>query len=241
MKIFHFDEQGHLNEEGVALYVDALRLERTERLPEVLRAHVTECQKCRVNVTGLYSLLAEQALEDSHPTLDKTAKVWQAPAVYRVAAVIAVAIGILAVVHFYGNTDRAVQQAPAAATVETPAKPESTSAIKVERAEPKEIAANFRPYAELEGLVGSELRGEFFEVTSPGEVLTKGRAITFSWKTAGTGPWKIIVLDNRGGIVKEAEVRSAAFVLEGPFRPGLYYWKVIQNDELAHVGKFRVE
>jgi hypothetical protein len=48
-------------------------------------------------------------------------------------------------------------------------------------------------------------------------------------------------VDNRGTIIKEDEVLSAEFVLKGPIAPGLYYWKVIQNDELAHVGKFRVE
>jgi hypothetical protein len=241
--LLHFDERGHLDEEGVALYVDALRLERTARLPEALRAHVAGCQQCRANVTGLFSLLAEEPLEASHPTLDNTASTWRIPpAAYRIAAMIVGAIGIVTVVYFYTKTERPVQESPQVATA-VPRGTDSTSAAsvaRVERAASQEIAANFRPYEELEGLVGSELRGESFEVTSPGE-LSDRRAITFSWKTAGSGPWKIVVLDNRGGIVEEAEVRSVPFVLNGPFRPGLYYWKVIQNDELAHVGKFRAE
>jgi hypothetical protein len=65
--------------------------------------------------------------------------------------------------------------------------------------------------------------------------------ILFSWKTSARGPWRVVVVDNRGTIIKEDEVLSAEFVLKGPIAPGLYYWKVIQNDELAHVGKFRVE
>ena len=238
----HFDEHGHLNEEGVALYVDALKLERTNRLPEAIRAHVAGCQECRVNVTGLFSLLAEEPLTGSHPTLEKPARVWVIPpAAYRIAAVIVTAIGIVAVFQFFGKPDRPVQQSPQVATA--PRAPESTithAATPPERVERGEIAANFKPNAELEGLVGSELRGETFEVTSPGE-LSDRRAITFVWKSAESGPWKIVILDNRGGIVREADVRAVPFALNGPFKPGLYYWKVIQNDELAHVGRFRVE
>jgi len=238
----HFDERGHLNEEGVALYVDALKLERTDGMPHAIRAHVAECQECRVEVTGLYSLLAEVPLEGSHPTLDRPARGWSIPpAAYRIAALIVAAIGIVALLQFFGKPDSPVRQSPQLASA--PRTTESTPARAVpsaERAGQGEIAASFKPSEEMEGLIGSELRGESFAVTSPGEVSNR-RAITFSWKTAGIGPWKVVVLDNRGRIVKEAEVRSVPSVLNGPFKPGLYYWKLIQNDELAHVGKFRVE
>ncbi len=241
--MLHFDERGHLDEEGVALYVDALRLERTERLPEALLAHVAGCQECRKNVTGLFSLLAKEPLEASHPTLGSTEKARRIPpAAYRIAAMVVAAIGIATVVYFYTRKETPVQESPQVATA-VPGGTDSMSApsaAQPEHAAQKDIAANFKPYEELEGLVGSELRGESFEVNSPGE-LSDRQAVKFSWKTAGSGPWKIVVLNNRGDIVKEAEIRSASFVLEGPFKPGLYYWKVIQNDELAHVGKFRVE
>jgi hypothetical protein len=238
----HFDERGHLNEEGVALYVDALKLERTDHLPAQLRAHVAGCQECRVHVTGLYSLLADEPISRSHPTLGSKAGAWTIPAAaYRTAAVIVTVVGILAAYRFLGRETRPIQQPPEAAVAlpATDSTPFPTPAAG-RRTNHGEIAANFKPYEELEGLVGSELRGESFEVTSPEELSSRER-VSFGWKTAERGPWKLIVLDNGGKTVKECEVPSVPFVLEGPFKPGLYYWKVIRNDELAHVGKFRVE
>lgn len=241
----HFDGEGHLNDEGVALYVDALRLDRTERLPEPLRAHVAECQKCRMNVTGLYSLLAEEVMEDSHPTLGKTPTWRLVPMAYRVAAIVVAGIGIATLVYYvYMKPNGKTEQSLTPASVEAPARQDSTPTGQVkraDRAESREIAANYTPYEELEGLIGSEIRGEAFEAIRPGEHVAGRQDIHFSWKTTASGPWKVVVLNNRGTTIKEAEVLSTEFVLKGPIAPGLYYWKVIQNDELAHVGKFRVE
>ena len=38
-----FDDNHHLSDEGVALFVDALRLERVEDLPLEIRVHVDDC------------------------------------------------------------------------------------------------------------------------------------------------------------------------------------------------------
>ncbi len=240
----HFDERGHLDEEGVALYVDALRLERTERLPEAVRAHVAGCQECRANVTGLYSLLADEPIENSHPTLgSQPGEPHRLQAIYRIAAVAFAAIGVAALVYFLGRQEKPVHESPESVSV-VPRGTDSTldsGLAHARRAVPQDIAGNFKPYEELEGLVGSELRGESFNVTSPGERLTNGGAVTFDWNTSERGPWNLVVLDNRGNTVRQTEVQSTPFVLEGPFRPGLYYWKVIRDDELAYVGKFRVE
>lgn len=42
-----FTEGGHLDEEGIALYVDALKLEKTSELQEKILRHVRGCQRCR--------------------------------------------------------------------------------------------------------------------------------------------------------------------------------------------------
>jgi hypothetical protein len=222
----HFDERGHLDEEGVALYVDALKLDRTDRLPDPIRAHVAGCQECRANVTGLYSLLAEEPVESSHPTLKRPAQPWFVrPVAYRIAAMVVAAIGIVALVQYLGNRERPAQEMPQVSTVhQTPDTTRAPGVTRTPRTGSAEIAANFKPYDELEGLIGSEIRGASFEVMSPGGS-SGGRAITFDWKTSGDGPWRLVLVNNRGSVVKEAEVRSTPFVVEGPFRPGLYYWK----------------
>jgi hypothetical protein len=242
MKPF-FTDRGHLNEEGVALYVDALRLERTERLAEHIREHVAGCQECRMEVTGLYSVLREEPLPHDHTTLGRESRHWSIPAsAYRIAAAIVAVAGIGALVYFLAPWSGEPQQAPPV-TVAVPQAPDSAGTLETtapERGEGRAIAADFRPDEELEGLVGSETRGEAFDVSSPGERSPR-EAVTFAWVTSEQGPWSIVLLNNRGNVLRKAEVRSIPFVLKGPFKPGLYYWKVIRNDELSHVGKFRVE
>ncbi len=235
-----FDDRGHLTDEGVAMYVDALKLDRTRSLPESIRAHVSGCQACRVNITGLYSLIAEEPVASSRQAPGRRPGVWRMPhALYRIAAVLVAGIGFL--LWYFGRTERPVQVSEQEKVVRQATDSGAfPPAARKEHAASAEIASNFTPYAELEGLVGSEVRGESFEVLSPGEAAGRTR-ITFAWRTTGAGPWKLVLVDNRGGIVREAEVQSTPFVVDGAFRPGLYYWKVIRNDELEHVGKFRVE
>lgn len=238
-----FSERGHLNEEGVALYVDALRLERTERLPEPIREHVAGCQECRREVTGLYSLLEGEPLPRNHPTLGRAPRNWSIPpVVYRLAAVIVAVVGVGVLAYFLwrpsGGTDRTPDVATAVPQVgESTGVPDATRPRSLEGSA---IAADFRPDDELEGLIGSETRGEAFDVKSPGE-RSRGEAVTFAWETTEQGPWTIALLNNRGNVIRKAAVGSTPFVLRGPFKPGLYYWKVIRNDELSYVGKFRVE
>jgi hypothetical protein len=61
------------------------------------------------------------------------------------------------------------------------------------------------------------------------------------WKTAIPGPWRIVLVDNRGKSVKDRKADGNELSLPDPLSPGLYYWKVLRNDELMYVGRFRVE
>jgi hypothetical protein len=237
----HFDEDGHLNEEGVALYVDGLRLERTKRLPEAIQAHVADCQQCRISVTDLYVLLEGDQVEQAHPTLHKPTGQWSL--IFRVAAMVTVTVGIAAIVYFFTRPSPEVPSS-SGATI-TLAGPDSAlhpvTPEKQPHAGAKEsIAANYDALPELESLVGGGTRGEAFESLSPAS-WPHGSDIYLRWKTTGPGPWTIVLVDNLGKNLKEARADRAELRLAGPFRPGLYYWKVLQNGELMYVGKFRVE
>jgi hypothetical protein len=162
-----------------------------------------------------------------------------------VAAIVVAGIGIATLVYLhYVQPSGKTEESSSPETVEAQASKDSTPTSQPKpaaRVKSKEIAANYMPNEELEGLIGSEIRGEAFEAIRPEEHVIGRQNILFSWKTTASGPWKVMVVNNRGTIIKEEEVLSAEFVLKGPIAPGLYYWKVIQNDELAHVGKFLVE
>jgi hypothetical protein len=62
------DEEGHLNEEGIALYAEALHLDRLAELPEFLLHHVEDCISCKSQSFEIYQVL--RSMEEEFPSQD---------------------------------------------------------------------------------------------------------------------------------------------------------------------------
>ncbi len=54
---YYFIENGHLTEEGVALYVDKFRESKLSSLPDHIILHVESCQQCKTQILEINSLL----------------------------------------------------------------------------------------------------------------------------------------------------------------------------------------
>ncbi len=96
-----FDADGHLNDTGMTLYVEARLLEREGELPKSILAHVESCAQCQQEIFGLYQMMQEEDLSDlsPHPYLDRPkpfstwVNIWQiTSSASRVAAVILMAV-----------------------------------------------------------------------------------------------------------------------------------------------------
>ncbi len=59
-----FGEDGHLNDEGIALYSEALSLEKVEDLPLVIQQHIDNCLECRRQVGDASKAVPEFDLGD---------------------------------------------------------------------------------------------------------------------------------------------------------------------------------
>ncbi len=57
-KLFNVD--GHLSEEGIAIWVDALQYQKTGALPEKVKEHVENCALCKSAVVELYSVIGQE-------------------------------------------------------------------------------------------------------------------------------------------------------------------------------------
>lgn len=68
-----YDENDHLNDAGVSLYVEAQMLDKINRLPKKLRAHVDECASCQMRVVDFHQFMKNEAINPAnpHPYLDK--------------------------------------------------------------------------------------------------------------------------------------------------------------------------
>ncbi len=66
-----FDENGHLNDSGITLYVEALALKKTHALPKDVLKHASACPSCQSEILDFYQFMKEddwsEDLAQSHP------------------------------------------------------------------------------------------------------------------------------------------------------------------------------
>ena len=105
------------------------------------------------------------------------------------------------------------------------------------------LAANFKPMAEFELLVGSVTRTTRVRLLTPvaDARVSVGSPVRFTWLAQANGqPVTIVLLNNLGKVVFETNpVQETFYTLQTEkLAPGLYYWKImLPDDELAMMGK----
>ena len=245
-----FVKSSHLTQEAIALYVDALKLDKTSQLPEDLLVHVADCELCKTEVTELFSMLEGEQYDrgETHPYFDTVRqkgrrKSWPA---HRIAAILLLGAGVGLLVYYFNvsNEGRKLTSLPHPSR-QAEARSDSTTAVPKRSAtagEPgKEVyAGNFDVSPNLEPLVGNELRSGAIQVLSPLNGAEVGERILFDWKGDGKGPLVLKVLTNAERVLVWRTLSNPRLELSMQLSPGLYYWKVESEGELRYVGKFFV-
>jgi hypothetical protein len=249
-----FAEGRHLNEEGVALYVDALKLERTSGLPENILRHVEKCRRCKVEIAGLYTLLQDQDYSrlGPHPYFDRGVEGHheaRSP-IYRIAAGFAIVLLLGAAICLLSYL-KGTREPPGSPAVQTRAVGVDTGVVKrvpdrpsgAERQLPKaeDLASRFTESPELEDLMRSEVRSAGVEIISPSIGQTVQGEVHFQWDSTSRPPFTLVILSNRGAVRKEVTLAGPRYTLKERLEDGLYYWKLIADGELLCVGKFLIK
>jgi hypothetical protein len=102
------------------------------------------------------------------------------------------------------------------------------------------LAAAFAESPEMEDLMKSAVRSEEVEVRSPADGSTVRPGIRFEWTATAKPPFELLILDNRERTVRSVQLQECAYLMKDSLLRGLYYWKLIGEGELLHVGKFKV-
>lgn len=250
MKTYQFfTGRHHLTDEGVALYVDALRLERTVELPAEIRIHVEGCEECQRRIVESHDMMRVIPADRTtpHPYFDRQVR---EPAVrytaYRIAAA-AAGVALLAAGYYaiavrdtappaYTEQEhiRTVQQPD---TDRADAVPEPSTPAKT-TPEPL-LADNFTESPNMEDLVQTGFRSISVDVITPlnGDVVTV--PIRFQWKSAGE-KLTLKILTNRERTVMSQAVTGDEYTVQKKLAPGLYYWKLETKKELVYTGKFLI-
>ena len=192
----YFDQQGNLTEEGLMLYVEALKLDRLDELPEKVLQHIRSHPELEREAIELYSLIAEMDYKElgPHPRLDKKMPViGRRRIIYRWAAAAAVALLAYFTVQLgpfrssdpgMADTDPPpvdtlqdrIPDQPEQEIAEVPetTTPESTEPEtpqkQIEEPQPDDrqlFAANFVADETLDGLIGMAVRGGELNVLNP--------------------------------------------------------------------------
>lgn len=242
----YFDREHHLNDEGVALYVDALRLSSVEQLPPGIREHVGGCLECKKNVTGLFALLDDSTYGRvrSHPTfrLDR-GRSPRTVVMLRMAAVVAGVAFLGTLAYFLGPFRQSqitggASHGEAAGRIDSVQKRQRVGSLAGAN---NALASAFDTDPGLEDLVNGGSRSEAFVVKSPANGAVLGPGAIFAWKS---GMWKTLtlnIMDNTGQIVLTERGVHTPFLLNRSLRSGLYYWRIESESDLLHVGKFIVK
>lgn len=123
---------------------------------------------------------------------------------------------------------------------------QTTTASKPKKAAPPSTKKNTAPRVTrfdvnptLENMIGSRLRSGTFEAVTPPDNSIVAGIIHFSWKKKLEKIHTLKIVNNRNTVLFTYQIDGSAMDIEEDLEPGLYYWKVENDNELLYVGKFR--
>lgn len=100
-------------------------------------------------------------------------------------------------------------------------------------------ADRFKPLPHLEEMIGVSLRSESIIVTAPAMDTLRSRDIVFQWQ-GGAGSLFLKIIDNREKTVFQSAPVQNGYRYHAGLMPGLYYWKLEDEEETLWVGKFYI-
>lgn len=102
------------------------------------------------------------------------------------------------------------------------------------------MAENFLPNPAMEAMVDDIYRSGEISIHSPEYQLQLGQKINFHWETTEKGDYTVVILDNTGNEIQRESTQLELLTINPTWPAGLYYWKLLNADDLLFVGKFQV-
>lgn len=107
------------------------------------------------------------------------------------------------------------------------------------------IAVNYKPFPPFESLIGTHIRSEYFKLIEPfpGSHFKTKNTILFSWETDISHPLTMEIMDNQGQLIFVSNPLhdKSLRVPSGRLKNGLFYFKILKEDEMVFFGKFTIE
>lgn len=261
----------HLTEQEIAACVEAMNNGTFLELDQAIQNHIAECDSCAQEISTISMILdEEQALTatiDSNfakePSVQKNSFSQRSVITLLVAASLILFFGIrlfnekeynTEVSHMVMNDTTETEIIEQVTPEPNSQKQSSEKRIKTKpKKQPviitkpanKELLA-YAPNEQLEKLVerfnGSSMRGEEIEIKSPVVIESKIGEVTLEWTNPNDQLLIIEFFDNKGEKISEIETSDLLYQPKLFKDPGLYYWKLINEDyDLLFCGKIKLK
>jgi hypothetical protein len=260
------DFNDHLSDENIALVAEALVSGNEGLLTENIRNHVENCHKCKKDILSVYDLIRHDDISNKNTVSSFKNKVFHKKAVrsinikiIKIAALLLLIISIGEIINYLAHSKNKVLigsinpdsiQKHNSIGKNKPAATEPKAAQYIKQTASKDSLRKYKTAVHtaksefFENLIASNYRGGNIEVLSPSlkQQFEVNQSITFNFKGAEMTPISIKIYNNKGKKVFEKNnISSYSYTLSEKLSPGLYYWKLIMDNDLVYVGKFLVK
>jgi len=253
-----FKKSGHINEETISVYVDALMLDNIEIIPEQVIAHVENCARCKKEIIEVIDIMKEaKSHTENMPLPEKKQK--DKNEIGRSLLTILIIIGLgyifmnLITVNsnesynkqdenlIIGIPDQVVEMDYAADEEFFIKEEKPIKKAKVKRSKKKK-AYQYEASYNLESLVETNFRSNSIKVIAPkiAQQFNSRQKITFNFVNTLQRTLFIKIVNNKEENVFTTDFIGDSYKLNCKLKPGLYYWKLETEDDLLYVGKFTI-
>lgn len=258
-------KNGHLSDEEIALYAEAVIAKKVDEMDESIRTHILECNECADKVLAVTEI-HEDFLDSENNTPVKTIALRKSYWL-QIAASIILIFGAGLIVFQIKKVNKNTIQQFADIVDSTTVSVDSTNLIqnkdkhiaqkkqdavpKVNQPEktPQTVHKNLLAYAEdanMEKLVdrfkNGALRGSFSIDSQSTIEIKQNQELVLEWNNKNKELLIIEFFNNSGEKLFEEETSDHNFKTKKLSTPGLYYWKLLNEDfDLLFCGKIIVQ
>lgn len=267
----NYFNNGHLNDDAFALFLDALVLDKVNLLPSMIRSHVEDCQQCKLEMLALYDIMKKNNVirnAENHPYFDgqmvKREKTFRIYSLLKMVAAIIIIIGIGSLIYTIINQKNAnvliknITHNPDTINKQknnnisiNPTKEETDSISKKKMKDRSlkpspnvALASNMQESELFENLIISHYRSNDVEVTFPplNHLFNSGQTLVFKINGVLSEPVTLKIYNNQEKkITEKSNISINSLSIDYKLPPGLYYWKLLKGYNVIQVGKFFVK
>lgn len=264
----YISKNGHLNDEYISLYIDAILLDKVSALPDEITEHAEECTLCKQSILSGYEFLKDDKTIDleAHPYFGQKSnsalKKTDYSVFYRIAAsfVFIVSAGLIAyytVINKPGEKNTLTENIDTVSIKKDSLKNDELvkekellikepNEIKVEDLTAENIleGEEFQVSPVILSMLGNINRSGYLEVIRPKDsvIFAASEKIKFTWETDIEKELTLKIYNNKDILIFESKtVESKELLFENKLMHGSYYWKIESTDELFHLGLFFIK